>query len=137
MRYCLPVAKREHQRLVLSAAATSGDRRFFLGTDSASHLIRDKETASGCAGIFTAPVALELYAQVFEEEGTLDRLEAFASLNGARFYGLPPSAETITLVQSLWQTPETIAVGNKDRVQVFCPDGVVRWRLFASPAENN
>jgi dihydroorotase len=131
--YCLPVAKREGHRLALRGAATSGDPRFFLGTDSAPHLIQDKESACGCAGIFTAPVALELYAQVFEEEGALDRLEAFASLNGARFYGLPPNPDTVTLVRSPWHPPETLAVGDKDRVQVFCPDGVVRWRFLAPP----
>lgn len=91
-----------------------------------------KESAFGCAGIFTAPVALELYAQVFEEEGALDRLEAFASLNGARFYGLSPNTETVTLVQSPWK-PETRPAGDQDQVRVFCPDGMVRWRLLGPP----
>ncbi|KKB07136.1 dihydroorotase [Devosia geojensis] len=131
--YCLPVAKRERHRLALRAAATSGNPRFFLGTDSAPHLVRDKESACGCAGISTAPVALELYAQVFEEEAVLNRLEAFASLNGARFYGLPPNSGTVTLAQSPWHPPETLPVGDKDQVRVFCPDGVVRWRLLAPP----
>jgi dihydroorotase len=126
--YCLPVAKREGHRLALRDAATSADPRFFLGTNSAPHMVRDKESACGCAGIFTAPVALELYAQVFEEEGALDRLEAFASLNGARFYGLPPNTETFTLVQSPWKPPETQPVG-KEHVRVFCPEGAVRWRI--------
>ncbi len=132
--YCLPVAKREGHRLALREAATSGDPRFFLGTDSAPHLIQDKESACGCAGIFTAPLALELYAQVFEEERALDRLEAFASLNGARFYGLPPNIETVTLVQSLWQPPELLPVGEADHVRVFCPEGKARWRLL-EPAD--
>jgi dihydroorotase len=127
--YCLPVAKREGHRLALREAATSGNPRFFLGTDSAPHMVRDKESACGCAGIFTAPVALELYAQVFVEEGALDRLETFASLNGARFYGLPPNTETVTLVQSPWRPPETLPVGDQDQVRVFCPEGVVRWRI--------
>lgn len=131
--YCLPVAKREGHRMALREAATSGDPRFFLGTDSAPHLIQDKESACGCAGIFTAPLALELYAQVFEEEGALDRLEAFASLNGARFYGLSANSDTVTLVQSPWHPPETLPVGDKELVQVFCPNGVVRWRLLAPP----
>lgn len=126
--FCLPVAKREGHRLALRNAATSGNPRFFLGTDSAPHLVRDKESACGCAGIFMAPVALELYAQVFDEEGALDRLEAFASLNGARFYGLPPNTETVTLVQSAWKPPETQPVG-REQVRVFCPEGVVRWRI--------
>lgn len=130
--YCLPVAKREGHRLALREAATSGNPRFFLGTDSAPHLTRDKETTCGCAGIFTAPVALELYAQVFEEEGALDRLEAFASLNGPRFYGLHPNTRTVTLVRAPWKPPETLPVG-MDRVQVFCPDGVVHWRLHGRP----
>jgi dihydroorotase len=132
--YCLPVAKREGHRLALRDAATSGDPRFFLGTDSAPHLVRDKESACGCAGIFTAPLALELYAQVFEEERALDRLEAFASLNGARFYGLPPNTETITLMQSPWQPPESLPVGDGDRVRVFCPESVARWRLLEPAA---
>ncbi|MBB4630703.1 dihydroorotase [Sphingosinicella soli] len=132
--YCLPVAKREGHRLALRDAATSGDPRFFLGTDSAPHLIQDKESACGCAGIFTAPVALELYAQVFEEERALDRFEAFASLNGARFYGLPPNTETVTLVQSPWQPPESLPVGDDDRVRVFRPESVARWRLLEPAA---
>lgn len=133
--YCLPVAKREGHRLALRAAATSGDPRFFLGTDSAPHLIQDKESGCGCAGIFTAPVALELYAQVFGEERALDRLEAFASLNGARFYGLPPNTETVTLVQSPWQPPELLPVGESDHVRVFCPEGKARWRLLEPRTE--
>ncbi len=91
--YCLPVAKREEHRLALRRAATSGSAKFFLGTDTAPHPVHDKERDCGCAGIFSAPAALETYAQVFEEEGALDRLEAFASLNGPRFYGLPANTE--------------------------------------------
>jgi dihydroorotase len=95
--YCLPVAKREQHRIALRKAATSGSPKFFLGTDSAPHLISEKESACGCAGIFNAPYALESYAMVFDEEGALDRLEGFASEHGPRFYGLPLNAGTITL----------------------------------------
>jgi dihydroorotase len=95
--YCLPVAKREQHRIALRKAATSGSPKFFLGTDSAPHLISEKESACGCAGIFNAPYALESYAMVFDQEGALDRLEGFASEHGPRFYGLPLNAGTITL----------------------------------------
>jgi dihydroorotase len=95
--YCLPIAKREGHRLALRAAATSGSAKFFLGTDSAPHAVRDKESACGCAGIFNAPFALESYASVFEEEGALHHLEAFASENGPRFYGLPLNSEFVTI----------------------------------------
>ena len=95
--YCLPIAKREKHRRALRRAATSGNPAFFLGTDSAPHAIPTKETACGCAGIFTAPAALEIYAEVFEEEGALDRFEAFASLNGPAFYRLPVNETRITL----------------------------------------
>jgi dihydroorotase len=95
--YCLPVAKRETHRMALRKAASSGSPKFFLGTDSAPHLISEKESACGCAGIFNAPYALESYAMVFDEEGALDRLEGFASEHGPRFYGLPLNAGTITL----------------------------------------
>ena len=95
--YCLPVAKRERHRLALRAAATSGSPKFFLGTDSAPHPRHAKEAACGCAGIYNAPFALESYLQVFEEEGALDRFEAFASEHGPRFYGLPLNEGTITL----------------------------------------
>ncbi|MFN2100212.1 dihydroorotase [Altererythrobacter sp. MF3-039] len=95
--YCLPVAKREQHRLALRDAATSGSAKYFLGTDSAPHAREDKESACGCAGIFNAPFAIESYAAVFEEEGALDKFEAFASINGPRFYGLPVNEEKITL----------------------------------------
>ena len=106
--YCLPIAKRAGDRQALRKAATSGDRRFFLGTDSAPHPVSAKECACGAAGIFSAPVALPAVAQVFDEEGALDRLEAFASLNGARFYGLPVNEDTITLEQADQTVPEKI-----------------------------
>jgi len=128
--YCLPVAKREVHRLALRKAATSGHPRFFLGTDSAPHHIQDKESECGCAGIFTAPTALELYARVFDEERALDRLEAFASHNGARFYKLRPNSETLTLALRPWKSPETLPVDDDVSVRVFCPEDIVRWRLL-------
>lgn len=127
--YCLPIAKRERDRLALRAAATSGDARFFLGTDTAPHSIAAKETACGCAGIFTAPTAIELYAEVFAEEGALDRLEAFASLNGPRFYGLPVNDETITLERMETVVPEIITVGDADAVLPFRSGERLSWRM--------
>ncbi|MBW3097505.1 dihydroorotase [Pseudohoeflea coraliihabitans] len=128
--YCLPVAKREKHRLALRAAATSGDQRFFLGTDSAPHDDRLKESPCGCAGIFSAPNTMSCLAQVFEEEKALDKLAAFASLNGPAWYGLPPNADTITLVRS--ETPVTFpdkietAAG---AVTVFDPMVPVYWQV--------
>jgi dihydroorotase len=111
--YCLPIAKREHHRKALRRAATSGSPKFFLGTDSAPHALPTKEAACGCAGIFTAPCALELYVEVFEEESALDRLEAFASLNGAQFYRLPPNDAQVTLRREAFTVPERIGTGGK------------------------
>ncbi len=110
--YCLPVAKRRHHRTALRQAAISGDPKFFLGTDSAPHQKQDKESACGCAGIFSAPVALESYALTFDEEGALDRLEAFASEFGPRFYGLPLNEGTITLHREAQTVPETTTRGD-------------------------
>jgi dihydroorotase len=104
--YCLPVAKREAHRLALRRAATSGNPKFFLGTDSAPHRVADKESACGCAGIWNAPVAIESYARVFDEEGALDRLEGFASIHGPRFYGLPVNATRVRLVREPLAVPE-------------------------------
>ncbi len=104
--YCLPVLKREAHRQALLEAATQGESRFFLGTDSAPHARHLKEHGCGCAGCYTAPHALELYAAAFEEAGALDRLEAFASLNGPRFYGLAPNDALIHLRRETWQVPE-------------------------------
>jgi dihydroorotase len=103
--YCLPVAKREQHRLAVRKAATSGSPKFFLGTDSAPHARSAKESACGCAGIFNAPFALESYATVFDEEGALDRFEAFASENGARFYGLPLNDGQVTLERAASEVP--------------------------------
>jgi dihydroorotase len=106
--YCLPVAKRELHRLALRAAATSGNPKFFLGTDSAPHAVSAKESACGCAGIFNAPYALESYVTVFEEENALDKFEGFASLNGPAFYRLPVNEDTITLHKSPFTVPDSI-----------------------------
>ena len=126
--YCLPVAKREKHRLALRRAATSGAARFFLGTDSAPHPDHLKEHACGCAGCFTATNTLSVLAQVFEEEGALDRLEAFASLNGPRFYGLPVNEQRVTLHAAPLVAPERIDVANGGKsVVVFRPDTPVDW----------
>ena len=106
--YCLPVAKRETHRLALRAAATSGSTKFFLGTDSAPHLRGDKESACGCAGIFGAPFALESYLTVFDEEDAIEHFEAFASLSGPAFYGLPVNEETVTLERAQVEVPEEL-----------------------------
>src|SRR5271169_5457566 len=126
--YCLPIAKRERHRLALRRAAMSGAERFFLGTDSAPHALPTKETACGCAGIFTAPCALEVYTEVFEEEAALDRLEAFASLNGPQFYRLPPNDARITLRREPFVVPQLI--GESDNAVVpFRAGETLRWRL--------
>ena len=126
--YCLPVAKRERHRLALRKAATSGDKHFFLGTDSAPHLTHDKESSCGCAGIFSAPHALELYAQVFDEEGALDKLEGFASIYGPDFYNKPANEDKVTLIRSSWQPEETLFVNEDDSVTIFCPYQKLSWR---------
>jgi dihydroorotase len=110
--YCLPVLKRETHRLALVQAATGGNRRFFLGTDSAPHPAHLKEHATGCAGCYTAHAALEMYAEVFDRAGALGRLEAFASFNGADFYGLPRNSGTVTLERQEWTSPESFPFGD-------------------------
>lgn len=129
--FCLPIAKREEHRLALRKAAVSGSPRFFLGTDSAPHPMHDKESACGCAGVFNAPVALACVAQVFDEEGALDRLEAFVSRNGPAFYRLPLNEDTIVLArtppeESIFCDIETRA---GERVRVFRPDAGLRWSV--------
>src|SRR5580700_5955335 len=126
--YCLPIAKREKHRLALRRAATSGNASFFLGTDSAPHAIPTKETACGCAGIFTAACALELYTEVFDEEGALDRFEAFASLNGPAFYRLPANEARITLRREVSTVPGPIGDGDL-AVAPFRAGETLRWRL--------
>ncbi len=128
--YCLPIAKREKHRLALRRAATSGDQRFFLGTDSAPHAFPTKETACGCAGIFTAPCAVEIYTEVFEEEGALDRLEGFASLNGPQFYHLPPNDARITLRREPFLVPQLVGEG-ESAVVPFRAGETLRWQLQA------
>jgi dihydroorotase len=122
--YCLPVAKRERHRLAVRRAATSGSPKFFLGTDSAPHPRHAKEAACGCAGIFNAPFALETYAMVFEEEGALNRLEAFASEHGPRFYGLPLNEREVVLERSEVRVPETAA-----DLAIFMGGKALSWRL--------
>jgi dihydroorotase len=130
--YCLPVAKRERHRLALRQAATSGEPCFFLGTDSAPHPRSAKESACGCAGIYNAPYALESYAAVFEQEGALDRLEAFASLYGPTFYGLPLNEGTITLVREPHTVPPRLqgdaAGGATTDLVPFHAGQVLQWR---------
>lgn len=128
--YCLPVAKRESHRLALREAATSGEARFFLGTDSAPHADSAKLQPCGCAGCFTAPNTMSILAQVFEDENALDRLEAFASLNGAAFYGLPPNDGRITLTRRERPAdyPAQISAGG-ETVTVFDPGFPLFWHL--------
>jgi dihydroorotase len=126
--YCLPVLKRERDRVALVQAAVSGNPRFFLGTDSAPHERSTKETSCGCAGIFTAHAAIELYAEVFEESGRLDRLEGFASHFGADFYGLPRHEERINLKREPWVVPERYPFG-AGTVVPYRAGETVAWRL--------
>jgi dihydroorotase len=128
--YCLPVAKRETHRLALRRAAVSGDPKFFLGTDSAPHPVQDKERDCGCAGIFSAPAALEIYAQVFEEEKALDKLEAFAAEHGARFYGLPLNEGRITLNRKSASVRETVP-SMAGPIRPFLGGSVLAWTLDA------
>src|ERR671919_3149940 len=125
--YCLPVLKREEHREALVEAATSANPKFFLGTDSAPHPRSDKEAACGCAGIYTAHAALELYAIAFEEAGALDRLEGFASVFGARFYGLPLNADKITLERKEWRVPERLAFGSDELVPLRAGE-TISWK---------
>lgn len=126
--YCLPVAKREFHRLALRRAATSGSQKFFLGTDSAPHAIGKKEASCGCAGIFNAPFAMESYATTFEEEGALDRLEAFSSINGPTFYGLPLNPDQIMMERGCFGAPEQIKAGAEQLVP-FHAGECLRWRF--------
>ncbi len=126
--YCLPVLKRETHRQALIAAATSGNPRFFLGTDSAPHPRHAKEAACGCAGIYSAHTAIELYAEVFEQNAALDKLEAFASFHGADFYGLPHNQERITLVKQPWTVPSLLGEGTGAIVPLRAGENMV-WQL--------
>ncbi len=126
--YCLPVLKRETHRLALVQAATSGSPKFFLGTDSAPHPAHLKEHASGCAGCYTAHAAMELYAEAFDTAGALDKLEAFASINGPAFYGLPRNVGHITLKKESWLPPESFALGEAQLKPLRSGESLP-WRL--------
>lgn len=127
--YCLPVLKREEHRLALVTAATSGDERFFLGTDSAPHAIHAKESACGCAGCYTALHAMELYATAFEQAGALDKLEAFASVNGPNFYGLPVNEGTVTLQRETWTIPPAVPMGEHQLVPLDAGQQL-HWKML-------
>ena len=126
--YCLPILKRESHRQALVAAATSGNPKFFLGTDSAPHSQSTKEHSCGCAGCYTAPAAIELYAEAFESANALDRLEAFASFHGADFYGLPRNSGTITLRREDWTMPADFAFG-AERIVPLRAGETIHWKL--------
>ena len=128
--YCLPILKRETHRRALLEAATSGNPRFFLGTDSAPHAQHLKENACGCAGCYTAPHAMELYAAAFESVGRLDRLEGFASLHGPDFYRLPRNTDTVTLRRETWTIPESLPFGDEAIVPLAAGESLA-WRLSA------
>ena len=128
--YCLPIAKREKHRLALRKAATSGSKKFFLGTDTAPHVIGAKESACGCAGIFNAPYAIESYAAIFDEDGALDKLEGFASLHGPKFYGLPVNEERITLVRGGDKVPERLNVTGTEIIPFHAGERL-GWKLQA------
>ena len=133
--YCLPLLKRESDRLALVEAATSGDPRFFLGTDSAPHARHSKESACGCAGMFTAHAAIELYAEAFDAAGRLDRLQGFASDFGADFYGRPRNSAAITLQRSAWTAPAQIAFGASVLVPYRAGE-TIGWRLATARVDD-
>lgn len=128
--YCLPVLKREKHRAALLRAATSGNPKYFLGTDSAPHARGAKEAACGCAGCFTAHAALELYAEAFDSAGALDRLEAFASFHGPDFYRLPRNTERVTLAAREWIVPETVAYAGGETLVPLRAGEALRWKLI-------
>ncbi len=131
--YCLPVLKRETHRQALVAAAISGNPKFFLGTDSAPHARHTKEADCGCAGLYTAHSAIELYAEAFEQAGALDRLEAFASFHGADFYGLPRNSTTLTLQREAWTVPNELPFGEATLVPMRAGESVA-WRVRTAAA---
>jgi dihydroorotase len=135
--YCLPVLKRETHRQALRAAATSGEANFFLGTDTAPHLRHLKENACGCAGIFSAPVALQAYLRVFVEENALDRFEAFASVNGAVFYGFPLNEERLTLVERRSFVAESIKVENEGEIACLFGGEETEWTPIVEASPTN
>ncbi len=127
--YCLPVLKRETHRQALVEVATSGSPKFFLGTDSAPHAKNAKEAACGCAGMYTAHAAIELYTEAFEAANALNKLEAFASFNGADFYGLPRNTEKITLEKASWQVPDELPLGRESLVPLRAGQ-LIHWKLI-------
>ena len=126
--YCLPILKRESHRLALVEAATSGNKKFFLGTDSAPHSKHSKEAACGCAGMYTAHAAIELYAEAFEAANALEKLEAFASFYGADFYGLPRNSEKITLVKESWQVPASLPFAGDKLIPLRAGQSIA-WKM--------
>ncbi|MBT8145805.1 MAG: dihydroorotase [Gammaproteobacteria bacterium] len=126
--YCLPILKRDTHQQALVEAATSGDARFFLGTDSAPHPVGAKESACGCAGIYTAHAALELYAEVFDMAGALDKLESFASFHGPDFYGLPRNSDKLTLSRTAWQVPSSYKLGDTAVIPLRAGEKI-NWRI--------
>jgi dihydroorotase len=126
--YCLPVLKRQIHQQALIEAATSGNPRFFLGTDSAPHAQNAKETACGCAGIYSAHAALEFYALAFEQAGKLDRLEGFASRFGADFYHLPRNSGRVTLIKETWRIPDYYTAGNEQLIPLLAGESLP-WKL--------
>lgn len=129
--YCLPVLKRDTHQQALLEVIRSGNNKFFLGTDSAPHTKHKKESACGCAGIFSAHAAMEIYASIFEQQNALDKLEAFASFNGADFYGLPRNTKTITLKKEDWTIPDEYPLGSETLVP-FLAGQTISWKLTAS-----
>jgi dihydroorotase len=128
--YCLPVLKRQRHQQALMEAAISGNPKFFLGTDSAPHATHKKEAACGCAGCYTAPAAIELYATAFDQANALDKLEGFASFFGADFYRLPRHRDSITLMETDWQVPDTISFGT-EKITPLCAGETLRWQVVA------
>lgn len=127
--YCLPVLKREEHRLALNSAAISGNNKFFLGTDSAPHSQKNKENACGCAGIFSAPLAIELYTRAFDNNNALDKLEGFASFHGADFYGVERNTETITLQKAEWTVPESYPFSDGNIIPLHAGE-TESWQLI-------
>ena len=127
--YCLPILKRQRHQQALGDAVVSGSSKFFLGTDSAPHAQHAKEAACGCAGCYSAHAAIELYAEAFDELGALDKLEAFASLNGPDFYGMPRNSETITLAREPWTVPATLQLGEQQLVPLRAAE-TIQWRVL-------
>lgn len=126
--FCLPILKRNIHQDALIAAAISGNKKFFLGTDSAPHAISAKESACGCAGSYTAHAAIELYTEVFENANALDKLEGFASIHGPQFYGLPVNSDKITLTKSSWKVPATVSFGSQDVVPIRANEDIL-WQV--------